>query len=79
MREDGSNPKTEAGISHYFSDNLIMTQQETLGQIAMEIIKSGKSISRKALCSKLLVLLEGAENDEQEKHYQQLIGMLFSR
>ncbi|RRZ93572.1 regulatory protein YcgZ [Erwinia sp. 198] len=79
MRQDGSNPKTAGDISRYFSEAMMPSQQETLGQIVVEILRSGKNINRKAICSKLLRRLELASDAGQEKHYHELIGMLFGR
>lgn len=79
MRQDGSNPKTEDDISRYFSEAMMPSQQETLGQIVVEILRSGRNINRKAICSKLLRRLELASDAGEEKHYHELIGMLFGR
>jgi len=79
MRQDGSNPKIENDISRYFSEVTMPSQQETLGQIVVEILRSGRQINRKAICSKLLTRLELASGPEQERHYQDLIGLLFGR
>ncbi|KJV24721.1 regulatory protein YcgZ [Pantoea sp. SM3] len=66
-------------MAHYFSKASAPTQQETLGQIVVEILRAGKNLNRKAICSKLLRRLEVAANQEEERHYQTLIGMLFER
>lgn len=79
MRQDGSNPNTENDISRYFNEAVLPSQQETLGQIVVEILRSGKNLNRKSLCSKLLRRLELASNTEQEQHYHELIGLLFGR
>ncbi|MCS3605770.1 regulatory protein YcgZ [Erwinia rhapontici] len=79
MRQDGSNPKIENDISRYFSEVKMPSQQETLGQIVVEILRSGRQLNRKAICSKLLMRLELASGPEQERHYQELIGLLFGR
>ncbi|MBK4726626.1 MULTISPECIES: regulatory protein YcgZ [Erwiniaceae] len=79
MRQDGSNPKIENDISRYFSEVKMPSQQETLGQIVVEILRSGRQLNRKAICSKLLTRLELASGPEQERHYQELIGLLFGR
>ncbi|MCU5775307.1 regulatory protein YcgZ [Erwiniaceae bacterium BAC15a-03b] len=79
MHQDGYNTKTDQDIAHYFNEATLPSQQETLGQIVVEILRSGKSINRKAICAKLLTRLELSSSKEQEKHYQQLIGMLFGR
>ncbi|ADP12397.1 conserved uncharacterized protein YcgZ [Erwinia sp. Ejp617] len=79
MRLDGSNPMIENDNSRYFSEVIMPSQQETLGQIVVEILRSGRHLNRKAICSKLLTRLELASGSEQERHYQQLIGILFGR
>ncbi|ELT9657167.1 regulatory protein YcgZ, partial [Escherichia coli] len=53
------------------------TQQETLGEIVTEILKDGRNLSRKSLCAKLLCRLEHATGEEEQKHYNALIGLLF--
>ncbi|HCN6517903.1 TPA: two-component-system connector protein YcgZ, partial [Escherichia coli] len=53
------------------------TQQETLGEIVTEILKDGRNLSRKSLCAKLLGRLEQATGEEEQKHYNALIGLLF--
>ncbi|HHL4226602.1 TPA: regulatory protein YcgZ, partial [Escherichia coli] len=53
------------------------TQQETLGEIVTEILKDGRNLSRKSFCAKLLCRLEHATGEEEQKHYNALIGLLF--
>ncbi|CAX59826.1 MULTISPECIES: regulatory protein YcgZ [Erwinia] len=79
MHQGGSHPKTENDISRYFNEAVLPSQQETLGQIVVEILRSGKNLNRKSLCSKLLTRLELASGPEQEQHYHELIGLLFGR
>lgn len=79
MRQDNSNPKIENDISRYFNEAILPSQQETLGQIVVEILRSGRNLNRKAICSRLLTRLELATGHEQERHYQELIGLLFGR
>ncbi|MBL3695095.1 two-component-system connector protein YcgZ [Pluralibacter gergoviae] len=62
-----------------FSEKAVPSQQETLGQIVVEILRDGKTLNRKMLCTKLLGRLEKAHDAEQENHYHQLLGMLFER
>ncbi|WP_353653498.1 regulatory protein YcgZ [Escherichia coli] len=50
---------------------------ETLGEIVTEILKDGRNLSRKSLCAKLLCRLEQATGEEEQKHYNALIGLLF--
>ncbi|MTH46040.1 regulatory protein YcgZ [Intestinirhabdus alba] len=66
-------------IAQYFNKATLPTQQETLGQIVVEILTDGKSLNRKSLCTKLLSRLEQAAGPEEENHYHTLIGLLFER
>ncbi|EOB1400877.1 regulatory protein YcgZ, partial [Escherichia coli] len=52
--------------------------QETLGEIVTEILKDGRNLSRKSLCAKLLCRLEHATGEEEQKHYNALIGLLLN-
>ncbi|KOC91923.1 regulatory protein YcgZ [Winslowiella iniecta] len=79
MRQDGFNTKPDQDIARYFNEASLPSQQETLGQIVVEILRSGKHINRKTICAKLLVRLELCSCQQQERHYQELIGMLFGR
>ncbi|WP_343463388.1 regulatory protein YcgZ [Pantoea sp.] len=72
-------PDSASDIAHYFNKVTAPTQQETLGQVVVEILRSGKNLNRKAICTKLLRRLEVASSLEEERHYQTLIGMLFER
>ncbi|MEB5970488.1 regulatory protein YcgZ [Pantoea dispersa] len=72
-------PDSASEIAQYFSRAATPTQQETLGQIVVEILRAGKNLNRKAICSRLLRRLEVAANHEEERHYHTLIGMLFER
>ncbi|MCK3250699.1 hypothetical protein MZH08_27165 [Escherichia coli] len=42
-----------------------------------QILKDGRNLSRKSLCAKLLCRLEQATGEEEQKHYNALIGLLF--
>ncbi|WNN46144.1 MULTISPECIES: regulatory protein YcgZ [Winslowiella] len=79
MRQNGFNPKPDQNIAQYFNEASLPSQQETLGLIVVEILRAGKNINRKAICAKLLTRLELCSTQEQERHYQELIGMLFGR
>ncbi len=79
MRHNESSPKTADQIAQYFSKPALPTQQETLGSIVSEILTSGKNLNRKALCTLLLRRIEHASCPEEERHFQQLIGLLFGR
>lgn len=79
MRQNGYTPNSSEGIAQYFNKASLPSQQETLGQIVVEILREGKNLNRKSLCTKLLRRLEISSNAEEEHHYHQLIGLLFDR
>lgn len=79
MRQNGYAPDADHDIAQYFSRASLPSQQETLGQVVMEILREGKNLNRKSLCTKLLRRLELAASQDEERHYQQLVGMLFGR
>ncbi|MGY6027389.1 regulatory protein YcgZ [Phytobacter sp. AG2a] len=77
MQQNGYLPDTANAIAQYFNKADLPTQQETLGQIVVEILKDGRHLNRKSLCTKLLSRLDQASTPEEENHYQMLIGLLF--
>lgn len=79
MRENGYAPNTANAITQYFNKASQPTQQEALGQIVVEILREGKLLNRKAICTKLLCRMEQASDREEESRYQTLIGLLFDR
>ncbi|MFJ5159993.1 regulatory protein YcgZ [Pantoea sp. NPDC088449] len=66
-------------IAAYFNNASLPSQQETLGSIVVEILRSGRNLNRKAICTKLLSRLELASTSDEEHHYHQLIALLFGR
>ncbi|AIX50951.1 MULTISPECIES: regulatory protein YcgZ [Pantoea] len=79
MRQNGYAPNSVEAIANYFSKASLPSQQETLGQIVVEILREGRNLNRKSICTKLLRRLELATEAEEEQHYHQLIGLLFER
>ncbi|WP_435953717.1 regulatory protein YcgZ [Dryocola sp. BD626] len=79
MRQNGYIPDTANAITRYFNKAALPSQQETLGQIVVEILSDGRSLNRKAICTKLLNRVEKAADEEEESHYHTLIGLLFDR
>lgn len=79
MRENGFAPTTANAIAQYFNKANQPSQQETLGQIVVEILREGKILNRKAICTRLLYRMEQASDREEESRYQTLIGLLFER
>ncbi|HAU5563422.1 two-component-system connector protein YcgZ [Pantoea sp. BL1] len=78
MRQDKNLSSTLDAITRYFNEASLPSQQETLGKIVVEILRSGRSLSRKTLCTKLICRLEQANSPEEELHLQQLIGLMFT-
>ncbi|SNY70263.1 regulatory protein YcgZ [Enterobacter sp. CC120223-11] len=79
MQQNGYIPDTASAIAQYFSKANMPTQQETLGQIVVDILSDGRNLNRKSLCTKLLSRLEHSSCAEEESHYNALIGLLFER
>lgn len=79
MQQNGYIPDTATAIAQYFTKANMPTQQETLGQIVVEILNDGRNLNRKSLCAKLLRRLDQASCPEEEGHYNALIGLLFER
>jgi len=79
MRENGFAPNTANAIAQYFNKANQPSQQETLGQIVVEILREGKILNRKSICTRLLYRMEQASDREEESRYQTPIGLLFDR
>lgn len=79
MRQSGHESDNAESIAHFISASSLPSQQETLGQIVVDILRSGETLNRKSLCARLLIRLEAASSQEQERHYHQLIELLFGR
>ncbi|EIH4808004.1 two-component-system connector protein YcgZ [Escherichia coli] len=77
MHQNSVTLDSAGAITCYFAKANLPTQQETLGEIVTEILKDGRNLSRKSLCAKLLCRLEQATGEEEQKHYNALIGLLF--
>ncbi len=77
MHQNSVTSDSAGAITRYFAKANLPTQQETLGEIVTEILKDGRNLSRKSLCAKLLCRLEQATWEEEQKHYNALIGLLF--
>ncbi|WP_380177535.1 regulatory protein YcgZ [Kalamiella sp. sgz302252] len=80
MRQDSINTPT-ADISLYFNtqDAAVPSHQETLGQVVMEVLKSGITVNRQSICARLLSRLAEIKQPELEKHHHELIALLFGR
>lgn len=79
MHQDGYSALPVNDMARYFSSAALPSQQETLGRIVVEILRAGKNLNRKSVCTKLLLRLEVASSAEEEKHYHELIRLLFTQ
>lgn len=66
-------------VTAYFARAVMPSQQETLGAIVVEVLGSGRTLSRKAICLRLIARLEKAASPEEEQHLQELVSLLFSQ
>lgn len=66
MQQNGYIPDTANAIAQYFNKASLPSQQETLGQIVMDILNEGRHLNRKALCTKLLSRTDRARAPEEE-------------
>jgi hypothetical protein len=79
MQQNNHVTNSANAITRYFTKAALPSQQETLGEIVVEILSDGRSLNRKSICTKLLRRVEGASGPEEEHHYHTLIGLLFDR
>lgn len=76
MHQNSVTSDSAGAITRYFA-KLTCLLSRKLGEIVTEILKDGRNLSRKSLCAKLLCRLEQATGEEEQKHYNALIGLLF--
>lgn len=80
MRQDGLPPSGKtSGLAHYFSQISHPYQLETLGRIAVEILRENKPVSRRIICLKLIGYLEKDTDEDNALHYRELLSLLFSQ
>ena len=80
MRQDNFNTQT-ADMSLYFGahDAAVPSHQETLGEVVMEILKSGMTVNRQTICAKLMSRQADVKKPDHEKHHNELIPKLIGR
>ncbi|CUU24039.1 two-component-system connector protein YcgZ [Duffyella gerundensis] len=81
MLQQRRTPEAEHTVSDYMqsSNDAFPSSQETLGHIVTDIIRAGETVSRKAICAKLLARLSDNQDPELEKQYHELIALLLGR
>ncbi len=50
-----------------------LSQDETMGQIVVEILRAGADLNRKEICKKLVDRIELAASAEEVKYFERLI------
>jgi|LIDZ01.1.fsa_nt_gi hypothetical protein len=79
MKLNLSSTDSNSDIADYFSRVNLPSQQETLGSVVAEILRSGQTLNRKAICLRLIVRLDKASSDAEEQQLHALIELLFSK
>lgn len=69
-------PASISDLSAYLHSAAQPSQQAILGSVVSEIIQSGRTLNRKAICSKLIGRLQHVTSPEEEQHYHALIGLI---
>lgn len=50
-----------------------LSQDETMGQIVVEILRAGENLDRRGICKKLVERIERAASAEDVQHFEKLI------
>ncbi|MDQ0550694.1 regulatory protein YcgZ [Pantoea agglomerans] len=79
MKLNLSSTDSNSDIADYFSRVNLPSQQETLGSVVADILRSGQTLNRKAICLRLIVRLDKASSDAEEQQLHALIELLFSK
>lgn len=72
-------PASVSDIAAYLHSAAQPSQQAILGSVVAEIIGSGRTLNRKAICSKLIKRLQHVTSVKEEQHYHVLIGLILDR
>ncbi|PRD15596.1 regulatory protein YcgZ [Pantoea coffeiphila] len=65
-------------VMAYISRAHTSSMQETLGAIVREVLVSGRTLNRKAICHHLIMRLEKATSTEEKLELNELVSLLFS-
>lgn len=79
MQLNLSSTGSDSDIADYFSRVNLPSQQETLGSVVSEILRSGQTLNRKAICIRLIVRLDNASSAAEEQQQHALIELYFSK
>jgi len=79
MQLNLSSTGSNSDIAGYLGRVNLLSQQEMLGSVVAEILRSGQTLNRKAICIRLIVRLDKASSDAEEQQLHALIELLFSK
>lgn len=79
MQQNSGSIGFNSGMADYFSRANLPSQREMLGSVVTEILRSGVTLNRKAICLRLIARLDNASSVEEEHELQALIELLFSK
>ncbi|EIC84977.1 hypothetical protein [Serratia sp. M24T3] len=66
--------KSKMGDALFLLNNVpALSQDETMGQIVVEILRAGENLNRREILKKLVGRIELAASAEDVKHFEQLI------
>lgn len=68
---------THSAVAMYLHNVTQPHEKKTLGSMVLEMIREGERLSRKSLCSRLLIRLEQASDSQESQLYQNLLNQLF--
>lgn len=79
MQQNLISTALKSDIADYFSRARLPIQQETLGSVVVEILRSGQVLNRSTICIRLITRLDKASSSEEELLLQELIELLFRK
>lgn len=79
MRQTSLKPDTAGDVARHFANVQTHSQQETLGSIVVEILRSGRALNREAISTALAARLEVSASAEEEQHYRRLAALFAGR
>ncbi|QCA06641.1 regulatory protein YcgZ [Pantoea vagans] len=79
MHQTSLTPDTAGDLARNFTSVQTPSQQETLGSIVVEILRSGSVLSRAAISTALASRLEAAGSTEEEQRCRTLATLFASR
>lgn len=79
MRQTSLKPDTAGDVARHFTHVQTHSQQETLGSIVVEILRSGSALNRAAISTALTARLEVSPSAEEEQCCRRLAALFAGR